>query len=217
VDDQALNRDQRSALTSALQELVSAEMIDSDRPEAHLNLGLLETRLQQPADAEAQYLIALRLDPAFVPALVNLADLDRMRGMDQQGDELLRKAMSIEPTNAAIPHSLGLLLVRQHRYTEALGLLRQASELAPDDTRYAYVYAIALNSTGARAEAMALLERVHLQHPTDQDVLLALVSLARNNGDFSVALRHARELATLSPMNAQIHALVSDLEKQQAR
>jgi predicted Zn-dependent protease len=103
--------------------------------------------------------------------MVHMADLDRARGMDQQGADLLRKAMAIEPGNAAVRHSLGLLLVRQRKYNEALEQLRRASELAPDNTRYAYVYAVALNSTGAPVEAMALLERVHRQHPTDRDVL----------------------------------------------
>ena len=74
-----------------------------------------------------------------------------MRGQDQQGADLLRKALVIEPKNADVRHSLGLLLVRQHSYTEALDQLRQASELAPDNARYAYVYAVALNSTGAAA------------------------------------------------------------------
>jgi hypothetical protein len=31
--------------------------------------------------AERKYRTALRLDPPFVPAVVNLADLDRARGM----------------------------------------------------------------------------------------------------------------------------------------
>jgi hypothetical protein len=53
------------------------------------------------------------------------------RGLDQQGAELLRKAISIEPNNADVQHSLGLLLVRQHDYAGALHLLRRASELAP--------------------------------------------------------------------------------------
>ncbi len=103
--------EQRSAFASAYQELIAAEMIDADRPEAHLNLGLLKTRRQQLSEAEAEYRTALRLDPKFVPALVNLADLDRQRGMDKEGAELLRAAIAIEPNNAAIKHSLGLLLV----------------------------------------------------------------------------------------------------------
>jgi Tfp pilus assembly protein PilF len=133
----ALTPLQQAALVKATAELLTAETVDADRPEAHLNLGLLETRRGDPGKAEAEYRTVLRLDPAFVPALVNLADLDRARGMDEQGAQLLRKAISIEPDNADVLHSLGLLLVRRHDYANALDLLRRAHERAPDNTRYA--------------------------------------------------------------------------------
>jgi predicted CXXCH cytochrome family protein len=207
----------QAAMVSATKELVAAEMVDADRPEAHLNLGLLDMRRRQMPEAEAEYRTALRLDPGFFPALVNLADLDRMRGADQEGAELLKEAIAIEPDNADARYSLGLLLVRQRDYAGALELLRRAHELAPDNARYAYVYAVALNSTGAPAEATALLERAHQQHPTDRDILMALVSFARDAGDFTLALKHARELVTLDPGDTQLRALVSDLEKRQAR
>ena len=149
--------------------------------------------------------------------MVNLADLDRARGMNQQGTELLRKAMSIDPGNADIKHSLGLFLVRQHDYPGALDLLRQASELAPDNARYAYVYAVALNSTGAQSEARVLLERTHQRHPADREVLMALIAIAQSAGDVATALRHAREMAALYPADPQFRKLVSDLEKRQGR
>jgi tetratricopeptide (TPR) repeat protein len=62
-----------------------------------------------------------------------------------------QKAISLDPNNADVKHSLGLLLVRQNDYPGALDLLRQAHELAPEIARHAYVYAVALNSTGAHA------------------------------------------------------------------
>jgi Tfp pilus assembly protein PilF len=217
VDPQLMTPEQRSALATANLELVAAEMIDVDRSEAHLNLGLWDIRRQQPAEAEAEYRTALRLDPAFVPAMVNLADLDRMRGMDQQGAELLRKAMAIEPDNADVRFSLGLLLARQHSYAEALVLLRRASELAPDDVRFAYVYAIALNSTGASGESIRVLERAHRENPSDRDVLAALVSIARDKGDLAAALLYGRELINRYPSDVQLRAMVLDLERRQAR
>jgi Tfp pilus assembly protein PilF len=217
VDPGSMTPEQRSAFDGAYRELVAAELVDADRPEAHLNLGLLELRRRQPAAAETEYRTALRLDPGFVPAMANLADLDRMRGQDQQGAELLHKALLIEPGNADVRHSLGLLLVRQHDYTAALDQLRQATTLAPDNARYAYVYAIALNSTGATAQAVALLERTHRQHPADRDLLVALVSLARDQGDMAAALRYARELAALFPADQQFAAMVQELERRQAR
>jgi Flp pilus assembly protein TadD len=207
--------DQQNAFTTAYAELFAAEMIDAERPEAHLNLGLLETKLRRGNEAVAQYQTALRLDPNFVPALANLADLDRMRGLNEQSVDLLRKAMAIEPSNADIRHSLGLALVRQKNYAEALPLLREASELAPGNARYAYVYAIAINSNGAHAQALRLLEESHKRHPADRDVLLALVSISREAGDLAGALAHARELAALFPADAQIHRLVFELQKAQ--
>ena len=83
----------------------------------------------------------------------------------------------------------------------------------PENARYAYVYAVALNSTGAAGEAIALLEKTYRRHPADRDVLTALVSFARDSGDFTAALRYARELLTLDPGNAQLRALVADLER----
>jgi tetratricopeptide (TPR) repeat protein len=215
VDQRSMTPEQQTAFAAAYLELFDAEMIDAERPEAHLNLGLLETRLRHPTEAEDQYRTALRLDHNFTPALVNLADLDRMRGLNQEGVELLRKAMAIDPNNADIHHSLGLALVRQHNYADAIPELRQASELAPGNARYAYVYAIALNSIGAGASAMELLENTHKRHLTDGDTLLALVSIARETGDFATALLHARELVALFPTDMQLRSLVLDLEKRQ--
>jgi predicted CXXCH cytochrome family protein len=217
IDLLSLPPELQTAMVNATKELVAAEVVDADRPEAHLNLGLLDLRRRQLPEAEAEYRTALRLDPGFVPALVNMADLDRMRGADQEGAELLKEAIAIEPDNADARYSLGLLLVRRHDYAGALELLRRAYELAPDNARYAYVYGVALNSTGAPVEALALLERAHQQHPTDRDTLMALVSIARDTGDFALALRHARELVALNPGDVQLRALVSDLEQRQAR
>jgi len=213
MDLLALRPEQQTALVKATAELVAAEMVDADRPEAHLNLGLVDLRRRGLPEAEEEYRIALRLDPSFVPALVNLADLDRALGKDEEGAELLKKAMAIEPENADVRYALGLYLVRKHDYVAALDVLRRAHELMPDNARYAYVYAIALNSSGAAGQALALLEEAHQRHPADRDVLAALVSIARGNGDVAAALRHARELLSLDPGDTQLRALVSELEK----
>jgi predicted CXXCH cytochrome family protein len=212
----ALMPDQQTALAKATVELIAAEMVDADRAEAHLNLGLLDLRRRELPEAEGEFRAALRLDPNFVPALVNLADLDRARGRDAEGEKLLREAMTIEPDNADVSYALGLSLVRRREYGGAMDLLRRAQELAPDNARYAYVYAVALNSTGAHGEATALLDRTHRQHPADRDVLTALVSIAQDTGDLAAALSHARELAALDPGDMRIRELLLDLEKRQA-
>jgi Tfp pilus assembly protein PilF len=127
----ALTPAQQTAFIKATAELVAAENVDADRPEAHLNLGLWEMRRGDAAKADSEYRTALRLDPSFVPAMVNLADLDRARGMDAQGAELLCKALTIEPDNADVLHSMGLLRVRQHDYARALSYYGARTSLLP--------------------------------------------------------------------------------------
>jgi predicted CXXCH cytochrome family protein len=212
IDPKAMTAAQQGAFAAAYQELVSAELVDADRPEAHLNLGLLDLRRRHLDEAEAEYQAALRLDPRFVPAMVNLADLDRARGQDQRGAELLRQAMAIEPNNGDIRHALGLLLVRQHDYAAALPLLQQATELAPDSARYAYVYAVALNSAGQSRQAIAVLQHAHQTHPTDWDLLSGLAMIARDAGDISTAQQAAREMLVLRPADPQARALSKGLE-----
>src|SRR5262249_8919376 len=71
---------QQPTLNQAISELVAAEMATAERSENHVNLALLYTQLGRAGDAEKELKTALRLDPDFVPAMVNLADLYRSAG-----------------------------------------------------------------------------------------------------------------------------------------
>ncbi|HWM90847.1 MAG TPA: tetratricopeptide repeat protein [Thermoanaerobaculia bacterium] len=141
-----LNGNNAPGLEPALAEYRSAQEANADRPEAHLNLGWLDALRNDFASAEASYRNALRLDPGFAPAYVNLADLFRLQGRDAEGEALLRQA----PDEAGVHHSLGLLLVRLGRLDEALPELARAVELAPGEARYAYVYEVALSERKPR-------------------------------------------------------------------
>ncbi len=209
----SLPADRRTDLDRALAELVGSELVDADRPEAHLNLSNLYARLGRPADAESELRIAVRLDPRFVPAMVNLADLLRAQGRDADGERVLEQALRIEPRNAEVLHALGLLRVRQARQKDALPLLRRAADLRPDSVRLRYVYAIALHSTGDTAGAIAALGQAHQRRPADREVLAALVSISRERGDLATALRHAETLAALQPDDRSVRGLRDELRQ----
>src|SRR5262249_38877133 len=67
VPSQALSAEQQADYDRALAELTTAERVNADRPEAHLNLANLYARLGRSGEAEAALQTALRLDPHFVP------------------------------------------------------------------------------------------------------------------------------------------------------
>jgi len=195
----SLNPAQRTVFERAVADYREAQAYNADRAEAWLNLGALEVRLGNFPAAEADYQRAIRLQPSFVPPYVNLSDLYRQQGRDAAGERVLRQA----PDSADVHHALGLLLVRQKRIDEALGELMQAAAQDPESPRYAYVYAIALDSVGQRSAALAVLERAQQRFTGNRDILTALVQFSAQAGDREAATRWAHKLRDLGAEEAR--------------
>ncbi len=204
---------ERDARAAALEEYRQAQLANADRPEALANLGALEAALGNPGAAGAAFRQALEIDPGFVPAYVNLADVYRLEGRDAEGEDLLRAAVGLAPDAPAVRQALGLLLVRRQRTTEALAQLERAASLAPDEPRYAYVYGVALHSSGDGARAVAVLDAAHRRSPGDRALLQALATISRDLGETGKALAYARALAALSPDDPGVRQLVLQLER----
>src|SRR5262249_2145676 len=185
----------------------------ADRPEGRTTLGSFYARRGLTAEAEAEYQAALRLSPQFAPAAINLADLYRQGGKDSDGESVLRAAIAASPRDAGLHHALGLALTRLKQPPAALDELHAAGELEPDRARYAYVYAVALNSAGRRAEAIALLQAALAKHPADREVLSGLVAFTRDAGDFTAALGYAEQLQRLAPDDRDAANLVETLRR----
>ena len=203
-----------AALSRATDEYIAAQELDADRPEAHMNLGLLLTREDKPDRAEAELNTALSLDPTFSPAAVNLADLYRQLGRDPEGEAVLRSALSRSPNNPSLLHALGLLMVREKQSARALEMLGGAARLDPANARYAYVYGLALDDTGRTTEAISVLEANVQRHPYDRESLSALAAFLANEGDSVRALRYARRLNELEPDNPETRQLLNQLAAQ---
>src|SRR5262249_54980665 len=67
-------------LAAALREFEDAQRVQADQPGAHLNLAVLRANQGDVPGAEAEYRLALKLDPDFMPAVFNLANLLNQSG-----------------------------------------------------------------------------------------------------------------------------------------
>jgi predicted CXXCH cytochrome family protein len=202
-----LRPDVAKGFSRATEEYVAAQEFNADRPEAHLNLGLLYARENHLDRAEAELKTALSVDPTFAPAAVNLADLYREQNRDQAGEQILRDAVGRSPDDASLQHALGLLEVRQGRAAEALERLAAAVRLDRSNARYAYVYAVALNDAGRVRAAIEVLETSIQIHPYDRNSLAALASFLNQAGDFGKALGYAGRLEKLEPDNPEVRSM----------
>jgi len=201
----------RAAFERAAAEFVSAQRLNADRPESRSMLGSFYARRGLSGDAENEYKAALRLSSTYAPAAINLADLYRQLGRDRDGEDALKTAIASLPQDAGLHHALGLTLSREKRRDEALKEFRTAAELEPDRSRYAYVYAVALHSSGRSNEAMTVFKENLNRHPDDRDTLLALVALNRDAGDVGAALEYAEQLSRIAPNDRDLMRLIGDL------
>ncbi|HSE13681.1 MAG TPA: tetratricopeptide repeat protein, partial [Rudaea sp.] len=189
----------RTRFDKLFAEYVASQRANADRPEAHMNLGLFYVERRDPQQAETEYRAALALQPDFVPAFVDLADLYRTYNREADAEAVLTAALQKAPGNADLSHALGLLRVREGRVADALPLLANAARANPDNARYAFVYGIALHDSGQPKQGIAVLERALKRFPSDRELLSALAGYARDAGDTARAEAYAKRLGALEP------------------
>jgi predicted CXXCH cytochrome family protein len=170
---------ERAALDRALDEYVAVQRFNADQPSAWVNLGDVYGARGDALQAEESYRTALAMNPAWIPAYVNYADWLRRTDRDGDAEKILRTGIAYRPNDASLRHSLGLLLVRRKDMPSALAELGRAAALGPDNPRFAYVYAVALQSTGNRREALAVTELALQSAPGDRELIELHAELAR--------------------------------------
>ena len=126
--------------------------------------------------------------------MVNLADLLRAQGRDDEAKALLLEGIATSPSPGTLYHTLGLLEIRQGRPGAAMAALSEAARLENDGSRHRFVYAIALHDTGKPDEALTLLETLNRERPGNPEVLSALVNYAGELGDAGKAGRYRGQL-----------------------
>ncbi len=174
---------------------------DADRAEARIQLGLFLAERGDGDGARRELEAAIRIEPAFEGAYVNLADLERALARDEQALRVLDAGLELLPDSAVLHHVRGLARVRLGRSEDANRDLARAVALDPASARFAYVYAVALHSAGEARRAVELLEQASAAHPAERAILEALVAFDEQAGDASAAVRHRAALARLAELD----------------
>lgn len=214
VSDRQLDDEQQAVLDEAREEYLAALQRHADTPSGQVNLGMFHIARGRHEQGEKAFRQALALAPHHLAATMNLADLYRIRNQDAKGEPVLRATLEAMPEAAGPPHALGLLLIRQKRYEEAIKFLARAAKLEPGNIRYGYVYAVALTSRGKVDEGLDLLGELYERQPDNLEVLYALVDTYRRAGNWQQALTYAEKLQSLQPGDPQIQQLIRYLRQQ---
>ncbi len=184
---------EKARLDAVVGEYEQTQRLHADRAEGQTNLAILHLARGERDRAIAALIEALELNPVWVPAMVNLADLYRATGRDAEGGPLLERALPIAVDSPQVQLAYGLWLVRAGRPEAALAPLGAAARFAPGEASYAYVHAIALSSLGRAPEALAVIDRAVETIP-DPQLLQAGLDIAQKSGDEAAARRYRAQL-----------------------
>ncbi len=206
-----LSESRRNDLDSALEEYQAAQRFNSDRAEGLFNSASTLAQLGRPEQAAEAFEATIARAPWFTAAYINLADLQRRSGLEQEAEALLRQAVERNHEDASGHFALGLSLVRSDQLEAAMESLRRAADLAPDEPYYQYVIGIALNSTGESTAALQWLREAHDRFPGHRDTLVALATMHRDAGEHDEAREYAGRLLELSPSDTSARALLDEL------
>lgn len=208
---EALNSETGPALRSAIDEYIATQLYSGDRPESWVNLGNLRLQTGNLQQADNDYRRAMKLAPEFSGGYLNLADLYRQQGREVEAREVLEQGIERQPNDAELQHSLGLSLIRSQDGQGALAHLEKAAELAPENARFSYVYAVALNSSGRSEEAVNALTAAHARHPYDTRLMQTLAVFERDKGNVTGARRWAEKSLEVDPRDQTVRQFLKSL------
>jgi Flp pilus assembly protein TadD len=178
------------------------------------NLGLALQGLGRTDEAIRTFQSALELDPAFDPALFNLARTEATAGQLAQAEADLRRLQARMPDGTAIDrvqeltNELARAVADQGRHEESLEILRAAAAKQPDLVSYRWHEALMLLVMGRFDEGWRAYETRwdapnHDRRPADYRVLdlnevagqRVLIREEQGRGDIIQFLRYVRPLA----------------------
>lgn len=203
------NAEQQTTLLPVIEEYRASLNVSADSPATQGAIAQLALNLGNLQAAEKAYLQALRIEPNYVPALLNLADFYRSTQRDEEAETLLLRALGVAPDSGAAQHSYGLLLIRKGDYSAALPHLKLAVEQTDAQPRYAYVYAVALDELGQPKAAVKSLVAATKRWPNQYDLLMTLVFYLEKTGNTDSIYQYISQLSAIAPADPAVKKLVA--------
>ncbi|MBF0327827.1 MAG: redoxin domain-containing protein [Nitrospirae bacterium] len=112
---------------------------------------------------------AVEKDSKYMLAYVELAKLYEIEGKAADAENILKKALTVEPENVAVMTELGHLLITTGRNKDSITVLEKASALNSYTPSH-YYYAYALGKNGQIKESLANFEKALSLNPYEENI-----------------------------------------------
>jgi tetratricopeptide (TPR) repeat protein len=133
-----------------------------------VNLSIAYAQMGENDKAVKSLQQALKIAPDNAAANFNIGLLKAEQSDAKQAEKYLKDALKADPQMAQAAYNL-CIITSKDRMEEAIGFCRKASELRPDDPRYAFTLAYYRNQKGDTDEALRTLNAIIEKYPQYKD------------------------------------------------
>lgn len=165
-----ISQTDQSVFDLAFKELMFSMKVNSWRGEGMANQGVIAIEMNQASEAEKAFKIAIKIEPYFEAAYINLADIYRAQQKPFQSNSVLSKGIKNNPKSANLHYSYGLYFVRQQKITKAITFFVKAMTLMPTNSQYAYTYILALDGAGQSQQALDKLKALMADYQNNEQL-----------------------------------------------
>jgi putative PEP-CTERM system TPR-repeat lipoprotein len=157
---------------------------------------------KDPDQARRSFEAALQLQPGYLPALQNLAQLDMLAGQPESARLRYEAALARDSGNTEIMIALGRLAAERGQRQGARSWLERAHQAAPDALVPALQLATWYLHTGELPRALALAQKLQAANPGSTEALAVLAAARAASRDLEGALESYTDLAGRQPGSA---------------
>lgn len=149
--------------------------------------------------ARASFDRALLLEPLYLPALANLAQLDLVEGKSADARKRYEAVLQKAPRNGALLEALAGLAQRDGKMGDAVAWLERARNIEPDALPLALRLADMYARDGSKDKALRLARTLQTANPANPQAAGMLAQAYVLNGDLNAAIEAYGRLAALVP------------------
>jgi predicted Zn-dependent protease len=155
-------------------------------------------RKDNPGDASAELLEALKLSPETEADTLQAASLAEQAGQLESAEAAYRRLLAKDAKSAQAHAGLAHILIVRKKYPEAETLLRTALEQLPDDL-VLNVQLAAVLAAENNAEALTLLQKLHAAHSDNATIARMLAEVLDEAGETAASDKLCMTLLAATP------------------
>jgi len=156
----------------------TALKLDPQAVMALVNTSIAYAQMGENDQAEISLQKALKQAPDNAAANFNMGLLKAEKSDQKAAEKYLKKAFNADPQMAQAAYNLCVITAKD-RISEAVTWCRKASELRPQEPKYAYTLAFYLNQKGEKDAAVKTLNSLLEKYPQDKDAERLLKEISK--------------------------------------